>query len=174
LWVNVRFSGILRVPNAFEGSTVHLPPARGARVLIGVCAAVLILSVNPAAPQFTSFSRDPRNVLEGHWQSCREADGRYAERVYDHVVNGVGKFEVHMGPRREFAIFNHVQDDHRDHASPENLLKPHTVAMEGGRAKRRWEIPSLNLAFTAALAGGSRTDCESWFILLEPLEKTSY
>jgi hypothetical protein len=155
---------------------VHLSPARGARVLIGVSVGVMILAAKPAASQsqFTSFSRDPRNILEGHWQSCREADGRYAERVYDHVVNGVGKFEVHMGPRREFAIFHHVQDEHRDHASPENLLKPHMVAMEGGRAKRRWEIRSLKLAFTAALAGGSRTDCESWFILLEPLEKTSY
>ena len=39
------------------------------------------------------------NILEGNWQSCREADGRYSERVYDHVVNGVGQFEVHMGPR---------------------------------------------------------------------------
>ena len=49
--------------------------------------------------------RDPRNILEGNWQSCRERDGQYTERVYDHVVNGVGQFEVHMGPRREFAIF---------------------------------------------------------------------
>ena len=36
------------------------------------------------------------------------------------------------------------------------------------------EIPSLNLTFTATLAGGSRTDCESWFLLLEPIEKTSH
>jgi hypothetical protein len=153
---------------------VRLSPARGAWVLTALCATAIVLAARPAAPQFTSFSRDPRNILEGHWQSCRESDGRYSERVYDHVVNGVGKFEVHMGPRREFAIFNGVQDEHREHSSPENLLKPYVVPMEAGRAKRRWEIPSLNLAFTAALAGGSRTDCESWFILLEPLEKTSY
>jgi hypothetical protein len=153
---------------------VRLLPARRGWILTAVCATAMVLAARPAAPQFTSFSRDPRNILEGHWQSCREADGRYSERVYDHVVGGVGKFEVHMGPRREFAIFNNVQDEHRDHASPENLLKPYVVPMEAGRAKRRWEIPSLNLAFTAALAGGSRTDCESWFIVLEPLEKTSY
>ena len=153
---------------------MRLLPARGAWVLIGLFTTALVAVPRPALPQFTSFSRDPRNILEGHWQSCREADGRYAERVYDHVVNGVGKFEVHMGPRREFAIFNNVQDEHRDHASTENLLKPYTVTMDAGRAKKRWEIPSLNLAFTATLAGGSRTDCESWFIVLEPLEKTSY
>ena len=113
-------------------------------------------------------------MLEGNWQSCRDRDGQYAERVYDHVVNGVGKYEVHMGPRREFAIFSGVQDVHREHESPENLLKPFRVAMDAGRAKQRWDIPSLNLAFTVTLAGGSRTDCESWFILLEPLEKTSH
>jgi len=142
-------------------------------LLTTVFATAFLAAAGPGASQFTSFSHDSRNILEGHWQSCREADGRYAERVYDHVVNGVAKFEVHMGPRREFAIFKGVQDEHRDHASPENLLKPYVVAMDAGRAKHRWDIPSLNLAFTAALAGGSRTDCESWFITLEPLDKTS-
>ena len=123
--------------------------------------------------QFTPFTSDPRKILEGSWSSCREADGQYAERVYDHVVSGVPKFEVHLGPRREFAIFNGVQDAHRDHESPDNLLKPFRVTMDSGRAKQRWEIPSLNLIFTVTLAGGSRTDCESWFITLEPIDKTS-
>jgi hypothetical protein len=143
--------------------------------LLAIAIALTALAVAPAAAQlFRPFSADPRNILEGNWQSCRESDGQYAERVYDHVVNGVGKFEVHMGPRREFAIFKGIQDAHRDHDSPENLLKPYRVPMEAGRAKQQWEIPSLNLAFTATLAGGSRTDCESWFIILEPLEKTSH
>jgi hypothetical protein len=133
--------------------------------------------VTPAAQGvsvFTPFTSDPRKILEGSWWSCREADGQYGERVYDHVVSGGGKFEVHLGPRREFAIFKGVQDEHRDHDSPDNLLKPYRVPFEGGRAKQRWEVPSLNLAFTVALAGGSRTDCESWFIVLEPVEKTSH
>src|SRR5437764_9804206 len=110
-----------------ERSAVGLSRARRASVVIGLVTTAIVAVARPAAPQFTSFSRDPRNILEGHWQSCRESDGRYAERFYDHVVNGVGKFEVHMGPRREFAIFNNVQDEHRDHASPENLLKPYTI-----------------------------------------------
>jgi hypothetical protein len=123
---------------------------------------------------FTPFTSEPRKMREGNWYSCREPDGQYGERVYDHVVNGGGRFEVHLGPRREFAIFKGVQDAHRDHDSPDNLLKPYRVAMDSGRAKQRWEIPSLNLVFTVTLAGGSRTDCESWFIALEPLEKTSH
>ena len=53
-------------------------------------------------------------------------------------------------------------------------LKPFRVAMDGSRASQKWEIPSLNLVFTVALAGGSRSECESWFITLGPLEKTSH
>jgi len=149
--------------------------ARLAWLLIGLAASTDV-AAQPrfASSQFTPFSNDTRKILEGNWQSCREADGQYAERVYDHVVNGVGKFEVHMGPRREFAIFKGVQDEHRDHESPDNLLKPFRVTMDAGRAKQRWEIPSLNLIFTVTMAGGSRTDCDSWYVLLEPLEKTSH
>jgi len=133
--------------------------------------AVVVRAGEPG--QFTSFrSTDPTMVLEGNWQSCREADGRYSERVYDHVVNGAGQFELHMGPRREFALFSGVQDEHRAHESPDNLLKPYRVALEAGRAKQRWEIPSLNLVLTATLAGGSRMDCESWFITLKSTTKT--
>ena len=72
-----------------------------------------------------------------------------------------------------FGLFVGVQDEHREHTSEANLLKPYRVAMQGTRARQRWEIPSLNLAFTVTLGGGARTDCESWYILLEPLNKSS-
>ncbi len=154
------------------------PPARRLhRLLVGAGTAVLALLV--AAPsamsqEFISYSSSPRNILEGNWQSCPDPAGRYAERVYDHVVNREGQYEVHLGPRREFALFVGVQDEHRDHESPDNLLKPFRVTMVGNRARHRWEIPSLKVAFTVTMGGGSRTDCESWYILLEPLEKPSH
>ena len=157
-----------------ERSTVRQPRARSFWLFIGVFAAVVALGIEAASAQFTPYSHDPANILEGNWQSCRERDGQYTERVYDHLVNGVGQFEVHMGPRREFAIFKNVQEAHRDHDSPDNLLKPYRVLLESGRAKHRWDIPSLNLSFTVTLAGGSRTDCDSWYILLRPLDKTSH
>jgi hypothetical protein len=161
-------------PTALPGerSIVRQSLTRLAALLAGLCAVAALVPA-PVAAQFTGLSRDTRNILEGHWQSCRESDGQYSERVYDHVVNG-SRFEVHLGPRREFAIFAGVQDAHRDHESPDNLLKPYRLTPDGGRAKHRWEIPSLNLSFTVTLAGGSRTDCESWFIVLKPLEKTSH
>jgi len=144
------------------------------RRVLAVSLCVVAAGASLSAQLFRSFSGDPKNILEGNWQSCREADGRYSERVYDHVVNGVGQFEVHLGPEHEFAIFKGVQDAHRDHASPENLLKPYVVPVENNRAKQIWDIPSLGLTFTATLAGGSRTDCESWFILLAPTTTPSH
>lgn len=148
---------------------------RAAWLVAGLFALTMLVAARPASAQFVSQSSDPRHILEGNWQSCQEmAGGVYAERVYDHIVNGVPQFEVHLGPRREFAIFSGIQDDHREHHASGNLLKPYRVMMEGTRAKHRWEIPSLNLAFSVTLGGGARTDCESWFILLEPLEKTSH
>jgi hypothetical protein len=144
------------------------------RVVCGIVAAVMLVCAPMLLAQFSPQTSSSRNILEGHWQSCLDmTTGRYAERVYDHMVNGVGQFEVHLGPRREFAIFKGVQDEHRDHGSPDNLLKPYRVMMDGTRAGRRWSVPSLNLVLTVTLGGGSRTDCENWFILLEPLDKTS-
>ena len=135
---------------------------------------LVVLAGSSAVAQFTSYSKNSKNILEGNWQSCRDPDGTYSERVYDHVVNGVPKFEVHMGPKREFAIFQGVQDEHRDHTSTANLLKPYRLDVEGNLSSHEWKIPSLNLVFTATLAGGSRSDCESWYILLAPLNKPSH
>ena len=150
---------------------LSVPKAIWCAMAVGAC---LSAAPRPAAAQWISYSSNPRNILEGNWQSCLDRTGRYTERVYDHVVKGVGQFEVHLGPRREFAIFQGVQDEHREHASPDNLLVPFRVSMEGSRAHHRWEVPSLKLAFTVTLGGGSTTDCESWYILLEPLDKPSH
>jgi len=148
---------------------------RSARAALvpAMAVALLLAWATPATPQFTSYRHDPATILEGHWQSCPEPDGGYAERVYDHVVNGVGQFEVHLGPHNEFAIFTGVQDDHRSHASSANLLTPYRIVMQDGRASHHWTVPSLNLRFTVTLAGGSFADCDSWYILLEPAGKPS-
>jgi hypothetical protein len=139
-----------------------------------VAVATLAAWPGGASAQWIPYTSDPRNILEGNWQSCPERDGRYAERIYDHIVNGVAQYEVHLGPRREFAIFVGAQDEHREHGSTENLLKPFRVMMEGTRARQQWDIPALKLSFTVTMGGGSTTDCESWYILLKPMEKTSH
>lgn len=138
-----------------------------------VAAALLLAPSRAAAQEWISYNSDPKNILEGNWQSCQQPDGQYGEKIYDHYVNSVPQFEVHLGPRREFAIFKGVQEEHREHHEPENLLKPYRVMMEGSRARQHWDIPSLNLSFTVSLGGGSTMDCESWYIVLSPLEKGS-
>jgi hypothetical protein len=121
--------------------------------------------------QFTSYNDRTRAMLEGNWQSCRESDGKYAERVYDGKLPGLGPFELHMGPYHEFALFRGVQDEHRDHASSDNLLRPYTVEVSGAAAKHKWETSGLRLDVT--LAGGSREDCESWWVTLRRADSSS-
>lgn len=153
----------------------HVRRLLAATVLSGVFAATLIVSTRTASAQeWISYNSDPRNILEGNWQSCQQSDGRYAEKIYDHFVNSVPQYEVHLGPRREFAIFKGVQEEHREHESRQNLLQPYRVLMEGSRARQHWDVPSLNLSFTVSLGGGSTTDCESWYIILAPLDKPSH
>ncbi|MDE3154494.1 MAG: hypothetical protein KGN76_05290 [Acidobacteriota bacterium] len=143
------------------------------RLLTAGVMAILLGLARPARPQFTSFSSNPHNILEGNWQSCREDDGSYSERVFDQVVDGQPQYEVHLGPYNEFAIFKGVQQTHRDHDSPENLLKPYRVPIRMGDVAHHWTIPSLHLSFDVRLAGGSRMECVSWWITLAPLKPTS-
>jgi hypothetical protein len=115
--------------------------------------------------QFTSFNDRSRAMLEGNWQSCREADGQYGERVYDGRWPGFGPFELHMGPYHEFALYRGIQNEHRDHQSSENLLKPYKLDVVGNQARHRWDAAGLRL--DVSLAGGSREECESWFVSLK-------
>jgi len=117
------------------------------------------------AQLFRPFTDRSGSMLEGNWQSCREDDGQYAERVYDGKWQGIGEFELHMGPYHEFALFRGIQDDHRDHDSADNLLKPFTVEVSGNLAKHVWDVGGLRLE--VVLAGGSREECESWFVTLK-------
>jgi hypothetical protein len=115
--------------------------------------------------QFTSFSDHKRALLEGNWQSCREGDGQYSERVYDGTWAGIGSFELHLGPFREFAFFRGIQDEHRDHSSAGNLLKPYNLEIRANSARQSWDVEGMRLEI--ALAGGAREQCESWYITLK-------
>jgi hypothetical protein len=66
-----------------------------------ILASVLVAGLGAAAPafaQFVSTGDRLKALLEGNWQSCREPDGKYSERVYDNAVPGIGPFELHLGP----------------------------------------------------------------------------
>jgi hypothetical protein len=146
---------------------------RGAKwqLVTGLTVAVVLGWTAAGYSQFTSYNDRTRAMLEGNWQSCRESDGKYAERVYDGKLPGLGPFELHMGPYHEFALFRGTQDEHRDHASSDNLLKPYIVELAGAAAKQKWDVSGLHLEVT--LAGGSREDCESWWITLRRTDPSS-
>ena len=121
--------------------------------------------------QFTSSNDRRISIIEGNWQSCRESDGKYSERVYDGKLPGIGPFELHMGPYHEFALFRGVEDDHREHTSADNLLKPFTVDVVANIGRQKWDAGGLHLE--VALAGGSREECESWWVQLRRSDSTS-
>ena len=100
--------------SARERSAVRQLLARSAWLLPCVFASAALIGVvlPAAAQQFTPHTQDPSHILEGNWQSCREADGTYAERVYDGRWTGLSPFELHMGPYHEFALFRGIQDDY--------------------------------------------------------------
>ena len=137
----------------------------------GLTAAVSLASAGFGYSQFTSLTDRTRAVLEGNWQSCREGDGKYSERIYDGKLPGLGPFELHMGPYHEFALFRGVQDDHRDHSSADNLLRPFTVEITANTGKHQWDAAGLHLEVT--LAGGSREECESWWVSLRRATSSS-
>lgn len=134
--------------------------------------ALIVLTAFPkvASPQFTSF-QSGGSILEGNWQSCREDDGQYSERIYDHKMSDGRWFEFHMGPYHDFALFLGVQDEHRDHNLPENLLQPYQVVLDNNLAGHEWKVPQLQLNIKVSLAGGSRDDCESWFVVMTSTNK---
>jgi hypothetical protein len=142
-------------------------------LVAGIAAAGCLGIASIAHAQlFRPFTdRKATALLEGNWQSCREADGTYAERVYDGRWVGLAPFELHMGPYHEFALYRGIQDEHRAHESSENLLKPHTVDVRANAARQSWDVGGLHIDVT--LAGGSREDCESWYIRLGRAETLS-
>ena len=76
--------------------------------------------------------------------------------------NRFGDLKNPMVPRLQFDTFAWAV-----------VFSSRIIQMEGTQARHRWVIPSLKLIFTVSLAGGSLTACDSWFIVLEPLDRTS-
>ena len=135
-------------------------------MLVGLLGAAAL-----ASAQFTSFNDRRRSMIEGNWQSCRQG-AEYSERVYDGRWPGLPPFELHLGPYHEFALFLGVQDEHRDHSSADNLLNPHIVELQSNRGAHKWDVAQLHLE--VALSGGSREECESWYVRLMPATSSSH
>lgn len=138
--------------------------------------AVLGLTILLLIAQFTPFQdwRDPKTILAGHWESCREADGTRRERIYDHCVLGHCDWELHLGPNDEFVLFKGVQETHRAHDTTANLLYPgyHVGSLDTATHSRQWS--ALGVWISVVEAGGSSDACDggsdypefSYFVLV--------
>jgi hypothetical protein len=135
------------------------------KLVTALTAAASLSGAAVAFAQFISYTDHSRALLEGNWQSCRESNGRYSERIYDNTLPGIGPFELHLGPYHEFALFRGVQDEHRPHDSAGNLLHPFDIEVSSNRARHSWEAAGLRLDVN--LGGGSDDQCESWFLSLK-------
>jgi hypothetical protein len=133
--------------------------------LVSTLTIAACLSAAAAFAQFISYGDRSRSILEGNWQSCREPDGHYSERVYDNALPGIGAFELHLGPYHEFALFRGVQEEHRPHDSTANLLRPFNVEVASNRGQHSWQAAGMRLDVN--LGGGSDDQCESWFLSLK-------
>jgi hypothetical protein len=140
------------------------------QTITGLTVAGFLATAAMSHAQFRPFSDHTRAMLEGNWQSCRESDGQYGERVYDGKWPGMAPFELHMGPYHEFALFHGIEDGHREHTSTDNMLRPFNVELRGQNARQAWDVDGLHLE--VVLAGGSREECESWFVTLKRADTT--
>jgi len=117
---------------------------------------------------------DTRVILNGVWQSCRETEGGYAERIYEYRILGKYQWEFHMGPYHEFGLYRQPQPDDHQHDTPSNLLKPdyHIIphVWNSNLIDNDWNVPTLKLTVSAHAAGGSLDDCETVIIRITKVE----
>lgn len=137
----------------------------------GLVFMFLTLFCSPAQGQEAHWERVVPPILhQGNWQSCKDSDGLWGERVLEHVQLGVYQWELHMGPEDEFALYAQKVDgpDHV-HSEQDNLLGPayRVGDVSTWRGKRNWSVSKLHLWLSITEAGGSRSDCRSFYIRIE-------
>lgn len=136
-----------------------------------VCSLFLNMLATSAFAQWTPQPTGrAKEILRGNWQSCLEDDGEtYTERAYEYRPSPSQPvaWEFHMGPHDEFALFRGSSPMEQGHDTRLNLLRPayHVFDVETFRGDRTWT--ALNLWINVVAAGGSRTDCQSFYVLIE-------
>lgn len=145
----------------------------GAALGLAIVAAfvvifVLLFFACPAHAQEAHWERVQAPILhQGTWQSCG-----HAERVLEHRALGKLVWSLHLGPDDEFALYAsgaEPEDGDHSHATHANLLAPayKVGSIATWRGKRSWSVARLRLWVDIVRAGGSRDECQSFFIRIE-------
>lgn len=113
--------------------------------------------------------REPDTLSAGTWESCPDdSEAGYSEKALDYSVKGHPWFEIHYGPRDEFAIFAGNTPEHISHTDDLNLLKPafHYEDVQTVSGGRNWGIASLGIHLNVIRLQGHQ-DCQTFVVLLE-------
>lgn len=113
--------------------------------------------------------RTPDTLSEGIWQSCPIEDGDYDEKALDYKSrNGAPWFEIHYGPRDEFALFVGNTPEHLDHHDDRNLLRPayHYGDLQTVAGGRNWSFAQLGVSLNVIALPPARPECYAFLIKL--------
>jgi hypothetical protein len=58
---------------------------------------------------------------------------------------GIGPFELHLGRFTNSRFSRGIQDEHRDHTSADNLLKPYNLEIRANAARQSWDVDGMRL-----------------------------
>jgi len=132
-----------------------------------ILAFLIALQFFTAAPL---AQRTPETIAEGIWVSCPDdSDDGYAEKALDYQTKGIPWFEIHYGPRDEFAIFAGNTPEHLSHEDARNLLKPayHYADVATVAGGRNWSLPRLGIRLNVVRLDGSYPECYTFAIQLQ-------
>lgn len=107
----------------------------------------------------------PPVLHQGWWQSCNGE-----ERVLQHRVLGKFRWELHLGPRDEFALYTREVDHEAGdgaHERADNLLAPayRVGDVSTLRGDRTWH--KIGLWINVRRAGSAEDDCQSFYVRVE-------
>lgn len=108
--------------------------------------------------------RRPNLLLKGAWASCPMSDrDDYTEIAFQHTERGRVIWELHMGPRDEFALFAGEPLEHIAHNDPRNQLTAyHYNDVETLKGGRNWS--TLGMHFNVVRVPDASEDCYSFFV----------
>lgn len=122
--------------------------------------------------------RTPDTLSAGSWVSCPMDDGSgdYGEKALDYKVNGHSWFEIHYGPRDEFAIFAGNAPAHIDHDDGRNLLRPsyHYGDVATAIGGRNWSIASLGISLNVIAIPPTQPECYAFVVSLDRNSKPQW
>ena len=106
----------------------------------------------------------PPVLHQGRWLACGAE-----ERVLEHRVLGQLRWELHLGPLDEFALYDHQVDGAKHtHDGADNLLGPafRVSDLETWRSARQWSEPRLGV-WISVVQAGEAGGCNSYHVRIE-------